>query len=467
MDADLDTLALALYVRIDDLLKACAERAPARPKVGITPKISDAKLIALAVLQALTGRASPARWLRHAHEPLRHLFPYLPGQPGYNKRLRHLADTLAGPRVIHPLRGAVFNPHWYNKAVQDDPGHPLDDQPPASANVEDSGGQRAGEWATHAAFPGVAAATAAVLEQLHTELGFSWWAVTRITGGTYTVLATNTSGFPLSPGEQLTWADTLCRRVMQEERAPHIVPDVRAVPALAVAPLTEQWPIAAYLSVPLSLDGRELFGTLCAAHPKPLPATLTGRLPLVELQARLLSTVLAAELHVDQARRRAERAEADALLDPLTGLVNRRGWLMLLHREEQRCRRYGTVASVLVVDLDGLKAVNDRHGHAAGDALLQRAAQVLSEAFRSTDVAARLGGDEFAVLAVETDASAAQRELTRLHELFDRAGVPASIGVATRRSNTGLTGAWTESDAQMYQFKRAKTARPSAEPFPA
>ncbi|TQN42791.1 DDE family transposase [Blastococcus colisei] len=95
MDADLDTLATALYVRADDLLKAFPERAPARPRVGIAPKITDAELVTLAVMQALAGRPSEARWLRYAHAELRHLFPYLPLQPAYNKRLRRLADTIA------------------------------------------------------------------------------------------------------------------------------------------------------------------------------------------------------------------------------------------------------------------------------------------------------------------------------------------------------------------------------------
>ena len=94
MDADLDTLATALYVRTDDLLKAAPHRAPARPAVGIAPRITDAELVTLAVMQALLGRTSEARWLRYAHAELRHLFPYLPQQPGYNKRLRGLADTL-------------------------------------------------------------------------------------------------------------------------------------------------------------------------------------------------------------------------------------------------------------------------------------------------------------------------------------------------------------------------------------
>jgi hypothetical protein len=94
VDADLDTLATALYVRIDDLLKASPERAPWRPRIGITPKISDAELITLAVMAALLQFTSEARWLRHARAHLSHLFRYLPQQPGYNKRLRALAPTL-------------------------------------------------------------------------------------------------------------------------------------------------------------------------------------------------------------------------------------------------------------------------------------------------------------------------------------------------------------------------------------
>lgn len=95
VDADLDTLATALYVRTDDLLKAHPEHAPLRPPVGLAPRISDAELVTLAVLQALGGFTSEARWLRHANQHLRHLFPYQPHQPGYNKRLRALVDTMA------------------------------------------------------------------------------------------------------------------------------------------------------------------------------------------------------------------------------------------------------------------------------------------------------------------------------------------------------------------------------------
>jgi Transposase DDE domain len=90
----MDTLATALYVKTDDLLKGSPQLVPWRPEVGINPKLSDAELVTLAVVQALLGFTSEARWLRHARAHLRHLFPYLPQQPGYNKRLRASASMI-------------------------------------------------------------------------------------------------------------------------------------------------------------------------------------------------------------------------------------------------------------------------------------------------------------------------------------------------------------------------------------
>ncbi|MGH3389712.1 MAG: IS982 family transposase [Actinomadura sp.] len=94
MKTELDTLATALYVKTDDLLKASPQLAPWRPTVGIAPRLTDAELVTLAMMQAMLGFTSEARWLRHACSHLRHLFPYLPKQSGYNKRLRKAAGLL-------------------------------------------------------------------------------------------------------------------------------------------------------------------------------------------------------------------------------------------------------------------------------------------------------------------------------------------------------------------------------------
>ena len=95
MDTDLDTLATALYVTTDDLLRAHPERVPPRPRIGIVPRTSDAEMLTLAVMQALLGYTNETQWLRYARKNLLVMFPTLPLQSGYNKRLRKLAATMS------------------------------------------------------------------------------------------------------------------------------------------------------------------------------------------------------------------------------------------------------------------------------------------------------------------------------------------------------------------------------------
>ena len=95
MDTDLDTLVTALYVRTDDLLGECPERVPLRPKVGMKPVITDAEVITLPVTAALLGFVSERRPIRCARVHFLSMFPTLPGQSGYGKRLRKLADTVS------------------------------------------------------------------------------------------------------------------------------------------------------------------------------------------------------------------------------------------------------------------------------------------------------------------------------------------------------------------------------------
>ena len=110
MNPDLDTLATRLYVTIDDLLIEHPQWAPERPAVGIAPKLTDAELRTLAVLQALLGHTSEARFIRHARTHLRPWFPYLPDRAGYNKRLRNAVATMQ--HVIAALGRAC--PSWHD-----------------------------------------------------------------------------------------------------------------------------------------------------------------------------------------------------------------------------------------------------------------------------------------------------------------------------------------------------------------
>jgi diguanylate cyclase (GGDEF)-like protein len=109
-----------------------------------------------------------------------------------------------------------------------------------------------------------------------------------------------------------------------------------------------------------------------------------------------------------------ELLEHRSVTDPLTGLYNRYHFDATMSREIARCRRYGVPLSLLLVDVDRLKLMNDRWGHHAGDQALGRVAVAIQKSLRGTDIAARLGGDEFAIILPDTDATAGLIVATRI-----------------------------------------------------
>ena len=112
MDTDLETLATALYVTADDLLKAHPEITPARPRVGIAPSITDAEVLTLAAIAPLVGIDTHRRFLRYARKHLRGMFPYIPGQSGYNKRLRALAGTIGWLAAVLATTSVYTDDVW-------------------------------------------------------------------------------------------------------------------------------------------------------------------------------------------------------------------------------------------------------------------------------------------------------------------------------------------------------------------
>lgn len=114
-----------------------------------------------------------------------------------------------------------------------------------------------------------------------------------------------------------------------------------------------------------------------------------------------------------------ERLEELILVDPLTGLYDRRGFMTLGQQQLETARRIGAVMFLLFADFDGLKAINDAFGHPEGDRALEAVAAVLRESCREADTIARVGGDEFVILAVETGESPGETLVARLQEALD------------------------------------------------
>lgn len=173
--------------------------------------------------------------------------------------------------------------------------------------------------------------------------------------------------------------------------------------------------------------------------------------------------ILQAQDISDQKRMEADlRRLADQ--DSLTGLANRRVFEEALAVQISRCQRYGESAQLLLIDLDGFKQVNDRHGHTTGDHLLEAIAESIRSRLRATDLVARIGGDEFAVLLLQVSAATREVAAQSLRRAIATTAVPtdtgpvalqASIGIAdlgpdTRHAEAALRAA----DAAMYVEKR-------------
>lgn len=157
--------------------------------------------------------------------------------------------------------------------------------------------------------------------------------------------------------------------------------------------------------------------------------------------------------------------ERVVIRDTMTPLYNRRHFLSCLNDRIGRLKRYDEPAVVLFLDLDGLKAVNDTHGHNAGDYLIMHTAQIIADQIRTTDVAARIGGDEFALILDSMTGYDAAVKLERLEEAMrtrpcDFEGimlpVSASIGFTEITANDTDFAVIARADNAMYAAKRAR-----------
>ena len=306
-----------------------------------------------------------------------------------------------------------------------------------------------------AAFGSVEEALAELTRCLQVWVPFRTWLVTRVEGDDQTILQAADLDGKLHRGQVMPWSESYCTR-MVNEGAPRFAEDAQVHEVYRTAAVNARMQIGAYLGQPLVADDGAVLGVLCALDPQPQrPLTPEQRL-LVETITKTMGLLLNSRLKAEKARQQEAQMRYRSETDQLTGLANRRGWEQALAEEGEAIDAVGTNAMVMMVDLDGLKTVNDTQGHAAGDQLIVDAARVLQEQLRDVDIVARLGGDEFAVLARGFSVEVARSMVQRLQAGMAAAQVGASVGFAMRRDHGSLAEALAAADALMYENKQLR-----------
>jgi diguanylate cyclase (GGDEF)-like protein len=190
-----------------------------------------------------------------------------------------------------------------------------------------------------------------------------------------------------------------------------------------------------------------------------------------ELTPNVRAAITGLMAEVDRLRQELNDAKArNAYLekladeDALMPVANRRAFVRELSRLMSFAERYGSPSSVIYFDINGMKRINDTHGHAAGDAALFHVAKLLVDNVRSSDVVGRLGGDEFGVLLVQTDQSTAEVKAAKLAETIGNTAVPwnsveltvtAAWGVHTFAGQENAAQALDAADRAMYRRKNS------------
>ena len=203
--------------------------------------------------------------------------------------------------------------------------------------------------------------------------------------------------------------------------------------------------------------------------PSQVEAVWKGRLleiriePLRNLSGEIIGC-LASAVDITARKKNEDEVHYQARHDALTGLANYREFIDRLEQEVRRAERSHNTFTILLLDLDGLKRINDLHGHLAGNRALQRLAAVMNEHCRSTDLAARYGGDEFAVILIDSDQGMAEQVARRIETGLStdqrKPALSVSIGVGIYPDDGRTAAELIEAaDRSLYRYKRAEHRR--------
>ena len=246
--------------------------------------------------------------------------------------------------------------------------------------------------------------------------------------------------------------ETMCNMIVASG-APLVIGDMKCDPRLEGHPMVPQLPLRFYAGAPLMVSPDLVIGSLCVMAREARDQEMFDFGPLLDLAAVAADEVELLRLNRDLAR--------TSRLDALTGLPNRRSFDEEMERAVRRVQRLDGPLSLLVIDLDHFKAVNDLWGHQAGDSVLAAVGGVLSRVpGRAQDMAARYGGEEFAVILPDTDEAGCDVVAEALLSGLRAENIPhpsggrvtASIGGATARGS-GVAGLFAAADGALYAAK--------------
>lgn len=205
-----------------------------------------------------------------------------------------------------------------------------------------------------------------------------------------------------------------------------------------------------YIGVPLVVEG-EIYGTICFSSAKPYGRKFDeGDLEFMRLLGRWASSAITEECNKRELLRLAT-------IDSLTKAWNRRHFLLQASKELDRCVRYHRPMTVVMLDIDRFKQINDRYGHQAGDEALRAFSRVCRETLRNTDLFGRLGGEEFAAVLVETGAAAAAEVSDRLRRAVANIEIPSAGEILTFTVSVGFAELGADEDIEAL-FNRADEA---------
>ena len=274
---------------------------------------------------------------------------------------------------------------------------------------------------------------------------------------------------PLASERQLE-GRTLCHYAIVTE-VPLVLDDVTQELVFRDVPIVQSLGVRAYIGIPLVTEGGQVIGSFCAVDFKPkqwserdidiltdLARSTMREIDLRRLVQELASTNARLVEQMGKATALNQQLEVLSTIDALTGLNNRRAFEHSLAQELALVDRRSTPLSLVIVDVDHFKTINDTHGHAAGDTVLQTIAERLTQCARAIDVVARIGGEEFAVILPNTDAASARGVAERMRAAVENEAwltnpLTISLGIATLLKHETASSLFVRADKAMYAAK--------------